>query len=160
MFRTDITDVISKRSGTTFSQPFPPPSDPPANAPWFFFKISALYKSFTYLLTYNIGLIMTVSTTNQVSGFDEIYRKLSYIDTVSHAGFRYVFLPQYVILYHCTNIGETEFSKKILISVLNYYFVFLTLVFRSSASGTEIWSQMKYSTLKNCWNLNWISSKK
>jgi len=44
-----LSDVISKR--TTFSQPFPPPSDPPANAPWFFFKISALYKSFTYLLT-------------------------------------------------------------------------------------------------------------
>jgi len=26
-----LSDVISKR--TTFSQPFPPPSDPPANAP-------------------------------------------------------------------------------------------------------------------------------
>jgi len=45
-----LSDVISKR--ITFSQPFPPPSDPPANAPSFFFKISALYKSFTYLLTY------------------------------------------------------------------------------------------------------------
>ena len=45
-----LSDVISKR--TIFSQPFPPPSDPPANAPSFFFKISALYKSFTYLLTY------------------------------------------------------------------------------------------------------------
>jgi len=46
-----LSDVISKR--ITFSQPFPPPSDPPADdAPWFFFKISALYKSFTYLLTY------------------------------------------------------------------------------------------------------------
>jgi len=31
-----LSDVISKR--TTFSQPFPPPSDPPANAPWFFVK--------------------------------------------------------------------------------------------------------------------------
>jgi len=29
-----LSDVISKC--TTFSQPFPPPSDPPANAPWFF----------------------------------------------------------------------------------------------------------------------------
>jgi len=35
-----------------FQSAFSTPSDPPANAPWFFFKISALYKSFTYLLTY------------------------------------------------------------------------------------------------------------
>jgi len=28
-------------------------------APWFFFKISALYKSFTYLLTYCHGHVLT-----------------------------------------------------------------------------------------------------
>jgi len=47
--QVSLSDVISKR--TTFSQPFPPPSDPPANAPWFLKKILTLYKPFTYLVT-------------------------------------------------------------------------------------------------------------
>ena len=42
-----LSDVISKR--TTFSQPFPPPSDPPANAPWFFLRY---WHYIHHLLTY------------------------------------------------------------------------------------------------------------
>jgi len=42
-----LSDVISKR--TTFSQPFLPPSDPPANAPWFFLRH---WRYINHLLTY------------------------------------------------------------------------------------------------------------
>jgi len=47
-----LSDVISKR--TTFSQPFPPlvTRPPGRQCALILFKILALYKSFTYLLTY------------------------------------------------------------------------------------------------------------
>jgi len=53
----EAQSLLTFRRHLNFSQPFPPPSDPPANAPWFLFKISALYKSFTYLLTYLLTVV-------------------------------------------------------------------------------------------------------
>jgi len=47
-----LSDVISKR--TTFSQPFPPPSHPAANAPLFFLRYRRYINHLrTYLLTLN-----------------------------------------------------------------------------------------------------------
>ena len=41
--------LISKR--TAFSQPFPPPTNPPANVPWFFLRYWHYVNHLTYLLT-------------------------------------------------------------------------------------------------------------
>ena len=50
-----LSDVITKR--TTFSQPFLPPSDRSANAPWFFLRYRRYVNHLlTYLLTYGVWL--------------------------------------------------------------------------------------------------------
>jgi len=51
-----LSDVISKR--TTFSQPFLPPSDPPANAPWFILRYRRYINHLlTYLLKHGVALL-------------------------------------------------------------------------------------------------------
>jgi len=76
-----LSDVISKC--TTFSQPFLPPSDPPANAPWFFLR----YRRYiNHLLTYllwqvNIGIDL-IDIFLSLHIFPVQFMKESFIDYV------------------------------------------------------------------------------